>query len=125
MSGELPSEPSWAASMKTVPTSPARRDSGMPGSRRQALRTQHRLQLLLPAISRSSTRRRPQPPQNGLFNGKTFGNGHYRHGGRRHTISAGQQHAGSIAMKVLAPLARPFISHFKQFLERFKSMFEP
>ena len=43
----------------------------------------------------------------------------------KHTISTGQQHAGSIAMKVLASLARPFILHFKQFLERFKSMFEP
>ena len=38
--GELPSEPSWAAGMKTIP-GPPRRDPGMPGSRRQALLAQH------------------------------------------------------------------------------------
>ena len=41
VSGELPPEPSWAASMKTIPTPPPRRDPGMPGPRRQALLTQH------------------------------------------------------------------------------------
>ena len=39
--GDLPPEPSRAASMKTIPTPPPRRDPGMPGSRRQALLAQH------------------------------------------------------------------------------------
>lgn len=39
--GDLLSEPSWAASLKTIPTPPPRRDPGMPGSRRQALFSQH------------------------------------------------------------------------------------
>jgi hypothetical protein len=38
--GDLRPEPSWAASMKTIPAPPPRRDPGMPGSRRQALRAQ-------------------------------------------------------------------------------------
>ena len=41
VSGDLPPEPSRAASMKTIPTPPPCRDPGMPGSRRQALPKQH------------------------------------------------------------------------------------
>jgi hypothetical protein len=39
--GDLPLEPSWAASVKTIPAPPPRRDPGRPGSRRQALPKQH------------------------------------------------------------------------------------
>jgi hypothetical protein len=39
--GDLPLEPSWAASVKTIPASPPRRDPGRPESRRQALPKQH------------------------------------------------------------------------------------
>ena len=38
--GDLPPEPSRAASMKTIPTPPPQRDPGMPGSRCQALLAQ-------------------------------------------------------------------------------------
>jgi hypothetical protein len=38
--GDLPPEPSRAASMKTIPAPPPHRDPGMPGSRCQALLTQ-------------------------------------------------------------------------------------
>jgi hypothetical protein len=41
VSGDLPPEPSRAASMRTIPTPPPCRDPGMPGSRRQALQKQH------------------------------------------------------------------------------------
>jgi hypothetical protein len=37
---DLRPEPSWAASMKTIPVPPPHRDPGMPGSRRQALLAQ-------------------------------------------------------------------------------------
>lgn len=59
------------------------------------------------------------------FNGKIFGNDHYRHGSRRYSISAGQQDGGSIAREVLVPLAGAFIPRPNQFFEGFKSMFEP
>jgi hypothetical protein len=39
--GDLPLEPSWAASVKTIPAPPPRRDPGRPESRRQALPKQH------------------------------------------------------------------------------------
>ena len=39
--GDLPPEPSWAASMKTIPTPPPHHDPGMPGSWCQALPKQH------------------------------------------------------------------------------------
>ena len=38
--GDLPPEPSRAASMKTIPAPPPHRDPAMPGSRCQALLTQ-------------------------------------------------------------------------------------
>jgi hypothetical protein len=41
VAGDLPREPSWAANMKTIPTPPPYCNPGMPGSRCQALLTQH------------------------------------------------------------------------------------
>jgi hypothetical protein len=39
--GDLPLEPPWAASVKTIPAPPPRRDPGRPGPWRQALPKQH------------------------------------------------------------------------------------
>jgi hypothetical protein len=39
--GDLPPEPSWAASRKTIPAPPPRHDPGMQTSPRQALPKQH------------------------------------------------------------------------------------